>query len=104
MSKLTPSLSTDLSSLKKAHGVIRALNHPLRQRILKILDAEKGTHVSKIYTTLRMEQSLASQHLAIMRRVGIVLTDRKGKFIFYRVNHNRISQILQLAEQLGLSK
>lgn len=31
---------------------------------------------SEIYISLRLEQSVASQHLAILRRVEIVITDR----------------------------
>ncbi|MBC8034868.1 MAG: helix-turn-helix transcriptional regulator, partial [Chitinophagaceae bacterium] len=49
--------------------------------------------VTEIYIQLRLEQSVASQHLAILRRAGIVKTEREGKFIFYILNSNRIAEI-----------
>jgi len=56
--------------------------------------------VTEIYVKLRLEQSVASQHLAILRRAGIVITTREGKFIFYTVDYNRLEQINLFVEQL----
>lgn len=86
--------------LKKAVLVLRALNHKLRQQILNLIDTENKITVTEIYVKLRLEQSVASQHLAIMRRVGIVKTERDGKFIYYTVNHKRIEDINRFVEQL----
>jgi DNA-binding transcriptional ArsR family regulator len=43
---------------------------------------------------------VASQHLAILRRAGIVVTLREGKFIFYNVDYSRIDQVNQFVETL----
>ena len=56
--------------------------------------------VTDIYIKLRLEQSVASQHLAILRRAGIVATDRQGKFIFYSLDKDRVGQISTLVEDL----
>jgi DNA-binding transcriptional ArsR family regulator len=47
-----------------------------------------------------LEQSVASQHLAILRRAGIVTTQRDGKFIYYTVNYSRIDEINRVVEDL----
>ena len=78
----------------------RALNHKLRQQIVKLIDEQQKMTVTEIYVKLRLEQSVASQHLAILRRAGIVITTREGKFIFYTVDYNRLEQINQFVEQL----
>lgn len=83
----------DLIRLKKAAMVLRAMNHKLRQQILKLIDDHKKITVTEIYVKLRLEQSVASQHLAILRRAGIVNTTRDGKFIFYTVNCARIVEL-----------
>jgi DNA-binding transcriptional ArsR family regulator len=57
--------------------------------------------VTDIYIKLRLEQSVASQHLAILRRAGVVLTERQGKFIYYSLDKDRLSQISQLVEELA---
>ena len=43
--------------------------------------------VTDIYVKLRLEQSVASQHLAILRKAGVVQTERDGKFIFYSLGY-----------------
>ena len=80
--------------------VLRAINHKLRQQIVRLLDEKKKLTVTDVYITMRLEQSVASQHLAILRRAGIVITQREGKFIYYAVNHKRLLEINKFAEEL----
>ncbi len=94
------SLKINYHNLKKAALVLRALNHKLRQQILNLVETEKKITVTEIYVRLRLEQSVASQHLAILRRAGIVNTQRDGKFIYYTVNYERIDEINKMVEDL----
>ena len=93
-------LKINYHNLKKAALVLRALNHKLRQQILMLIETEKKITVTEIYVRLRLEQSVASQHLAILRRAGIVTTQRDGKFIYYTVNYARIDEINRVVEDL----
>jgi ArsR family transcriptional regulator, virulence genes transcriptional regulator len=93
-------LNVDFHSVKKAAVVLRALNHKLRQQLLKLIEDEKKITVTEIYVKLRLEQSVASQHLAILRKAEIVSTERDGKFIYYTVNHKRISEINEFVKDL----
>ncbi len=93
-------LKINYHNLKKAALVLRALNHKLRQQILTLIETEKKITVTEIYVRLRLEQSVASQHLAILRRAGIVTTQRDGKFIYYTVNYKRIDEINVVIEDL----
>jgi len=93
-------LQLDYVELRKAVLVLRAVNHKLRQRIIDLLDEHHQMTVTDIYIKLRLEQSVASQHLAILRRAGIVITERQGKFINYALNKERLAQISQLVEDL----
>ncbi len=87
------SIKVDLIQLKKSAAILRALNHKLRQQIIKLLNESKKMTVTEIYVKLRLEQSVASQHLAILRIAQLVTTKRDGKFIFYSVNYERIEEI-----------
>ena len=93
-------LNVDLLSVKKASLILRAINHKLRQQILKLIDEHGKITVTEIYVKLRLEQSVASQHLAILRKAGFVKTERDGKFIYYTVNTNRIEELNQFVESL----
>jgi ArsR family transcriptional regulator, virulence genes transcriptional regulator len=86
-------IKIDFLQIKKSSLILRALNHKLRQQILKLLEEQRKLTVTEIYVQLRLEQSVASQHLAILRRAGIVKTEREGKFIYYGLNHKRIAEI-----------
>jgi DNA-binding transcriptional ArsR family regulator len=88
-------LKIDLHNLKKAALVLRAVNHKLRQQILKLIDEHGRVTVTELYVKMRLEQSVASQHLAILRKAGFVKTDRDGKFIYYSVNIDRMDEVNQ---------
>ncbi len=90
----------DFLHMKKASLILRALNHKLRQQIIKLLDEHRKMTVTEIFVKLRLEQSVASQHLAILRRAGITATLREGKFIFYSLNYARIKEISNFVEEL----
>lgn len=90
----------DFLSVKKAAMILRAINHKLRQQIIKLINDQQKITVTEIYIKLRLEQSVASQHLAILRRAGIVKTDRDGKFIYYTLNYEKIQQIMDSVESL----
>lgn len=90
----------DYLKIKKAALVLRALNHKLRQLILKTIDEHKRITVTELYVKLRLEQSVASQHLAILRKAEIVNTVREGKFIFYTINEERIDEINKFVHNL----
>jgi len=87
------SFQVDLLNVKKAGLIIRAVNHKLRQQILKLIDESGKITVTELYVKLRLEQSVASQHLAILRKAGFVKTVRDGKFIYYSVNTDRLKEL-----------
>jgi len=93
-------LKIDLHNLKKAALVLRAVNHKLRQQILKLIDEHGRMTVTELYVKMRLEQSVASQHLAILRKAGFVTTNRDGKFIYYSVNINRMDEVNQFLADL----
>lgn len=93
-------LKIDAIQLKKASLVFRAINHKLRQQIIKFINQHGKITVTQIYVKLRLEQSVASQHLAILRKAGFVVTERDGKFIYYSINHNRLNEVHKIAQDL----
>jgi len=90
-----------LNNLNKALMVLRAINHSLRQKIIGLLDSNGRLSVTDLYVNLRLEQSVASQHLAILRNAGVVQTEREGKYIYYSLNKNRLAEIKELVGELA---
>ncbi len=85
----------DNDRLNTSAEILRALAHPLRMQILEFIDNNKSINVNKIYNTLKLEQSITSQHLRILRNAGIVETIREGKFIHYTINYSKIAHVVK---------
>lgn len=93
-------LTVNLLTIKKAALMLRAINHKLRQQILRQIDEHERITVTELYIKLRLEQSVASQHLAILRKAGFVKTSREGKFIYYSVNVQRLKDVNEMVNNL----
>jgi DNA-binding transcriptional ArsR family regulator len=88
-------------NFRKAAQVFRAINHKLRQEMLHLLRKNKKMTVTEIYLKFRLEQSVASLHLAILRKAHLVQTEREGRRIYYSVNYKRVEELNQYAQQLN---
>lgn len=93
-------LPIDYHDIKKAALILRALNNKLRQLVIKTIHENIRLTVTQLYISLRLEQSVASQHLAILRKAGIVSTERDGKFVFYTINSLQIDGINKFVKNL----
>jgi ArsR family transcriptional regulator, virulence genes transcriptional regulator len=93
-------IKLEYTPLKKAVLLLRAANHPVRKQIIVLLDEKKKLTVTEIYVKLRQEQSVISQHLAVLRNAGIVITEKEGKFVYYTLNKKRIAEISGFVENL----
>ncbi len=92
----------DYSDLRSAVLVLRAINHSLRKRMLKLLEEKGEMKVTDIFVALRIEQSIASQHLSVLRKANIVDTRREGKFIYYSVNTERVAYLANVIKELSV--
>jgi DNA-binding transcriptional ArsR family regulator len=87
-------------TLKRSAQVYRAINHDLRRKIFEYLVKNGKTTVTEIYRHFKLEQSVASQHLAILRLQNFVVTEREARFIYYKANTERLQQVNDLSQQL----
>lgn len=97
---MAKSKSAEYQSLESAKKKIRALDHDVRQKIITLLRSKEKLSVTEIYKTLRIEQSVASQHLSILRGASLVTGTRDKKQIFYSVNESEISALIENAGKI----
>lgn len=88
------SVVEDEKKIERAAYVLKAVAHPLRIRIIQMLNEHKELNVSSIYKNLNAEQSLISHHLINMRDKGILEIRRSGKNIFYFLVDNAIAEVI----------
>ena len=82
----TSSSVLSIKSLKATKMVVRALDHNVRKNIINLLVDSDEMNVTDIYIRLRLDQSSASQHIAILRKANIITPERRGKFIYYSIS------------------
>jgi len=82
-------------NLIQSAQILRALTHPLRMKILHYIDQEQTVNVNKIYNTLKLEQSITSQHLKILRLNDLVIARKDGKCMYYSLNYDRIAMTVK---------
>lgn len=76
--------------------LFKALGHPARVRLLEML-APGERPVSELLAATGLEASLASQHLAVLRRSGVVVARREGNAVHYRLADPSVVTLLSAA-------
>lgn len=91
--------SLSFQSAKKAQLMLKALDHEFRREIIEILGKNGNSDVTTIYLKLRVEQTVASQHLAVMRKAGLVACERDGKRQLYSINEVVFKKVISLIKE-----
>lgn len=90
----------DLESLRQFKAeFFKALGHPMRILILEILRGGPCS-VGKLAETVGASESAISQQLAVLRSRGIVVTERHGTTIIYRVRDLQLFDLLDSARRI----
>jgi DNA-binding transcriptional ArsR family regulator len=88
-------VTNDDKRIDKAAYVLKAIAHPLRIKIIQMLNENKELNVSAIYKNLNAEQSLISHHLINMRDKGILDIRRSGKNIYYFLVDTAVADVIE---------
>jgi DNA-binding transcriptional ArsR family regulator len=75
-------------------SLFKALGDPERLRIIRCLrDGPK--HVSDLAALLGSEVVKVSHHLGVLRHAALVIDDKQGRFVFYRLNPDVVPQLAE---------
>jgi ArsR family transcriptional regulator len=74
-----------MMSIQKYEKIFKALSDKNRLRILKMLQ-KKSFCVCEITDVLQLATSTVSQHLSILSEAGLIIGEKDGKWINYRIN------------------
>jgi len=74
--------------------IFKALGHPVRLRMVEGLSCNE-CNVNKMVKKLALPQSTVSQHLAILRRCGVIVMRKDGVKTCYTVGNKRVSDMIK---------
>lgn len=100
--RATPTPSTGAPIQEVKAELFRAIGHPVRIRLLELLTVDERP-VSDLLPETGLEASHLSQHLAVLRRTGLVQARREGNAVHYRLSHPSVVDLLDAARTFLLS-
>ncbi|WAL64570.1 metalloregulator ArsR/SmtB family transcription factor [Amycolatopsis cynarae] len=77
----------------------KTLGHPARIRVLELL-SEREHAVAEMLADIGIEATNLSQHLAVLRRAGLVVTRKEGSTVFYSLTSPHIAEFLLVARRI----
>jgi DNA-binding transcriptional ArsR family regulator len=80
--------------------IAKALSHPARIRILKILTEMNVCMCGDIVELLPLSQSTVSQHLKELKRVGLIQGEIEGPKVCYCVNNQNLQKAKKELDKL----
>ena len=92
---------SNMLNIGKQCEICKIFSNGSRVEILLALKAKPQT-VSAIVEKTGLNQSVVSQHLAILRNKGIVESDKKGAWITYRLKYPEIMDAFDIIK--GVTK
>ena len=85
--------------IETAARALKAISHPLRLKILCVVGGEEIC-VQDIVDAVGTSQSNISQHLAILREKGVLVTRKDANRVFYRVGDQRTLQLVGMMREV----
>jgi DNA-binding transcriptional ArsR family regulator len=82
-----------MSYVRGPTDVLQALADPTRRAVFERLAQGEAT-VSQITAGLHVSQPAVSQHLAALRRAGLVADRRAGRFVYYRAEPSGLTPLV----------
>jgi DNA-binding transcriptional ArsR family regulator len=96
------SVSREISEVSLLARVFGGISDATRLHIiLVLLDGERN--VSELVTAVGSSQGRVSMHLQCLRWCGFVESERRGKYVYYRVRDERVQELINLARAFAAS-
>jgi len=84
---------------EKIAKVFKVLSVETRVRMIELLK-RRPLCVNALAQTLKITPAAVSQHLRVLRDAGLVIADKQGYFVHYRVNGKTLADWNQTAKQI----
>ena len=94
--------ASKMSEVDLVARVFAGVSDPTRLRLLLLL-LEGERNVSELVAHLGTSQGRISIHLQCLRWCGFVESERRGKYVYYRVRDTRVRELIALAQAFATS-
>ena len=93
-----------ISKLQKVAKILKTIAHPVKLEILEVLEFKEPLDVTTICNKigLECEISMMSHHLSKMKDNGILVSEKRGKQVFYSIADRHLLNIFDCMENCDL--
>lgn len=95
------SVNIEDESIRRSAAIAKALGHPARIAILKILAQRETCFCGDITEIIPLAQSTVSQHLKALKKAGLITGTVEGVKTCYCLNPDGIRELNQLLSELS---
>lgn len=94
-------LKIDQVSVYRCVYLLGKLGNVGRLRVLNLFLENEELNVGQVRDMANVEQSLTTRHLEYLHSAGILERKRRGKFVYYRLNHARLKEINDIVKHIN---
>ena len=98
MANKTKTKLMSLEALGQAAECLRTLAHPHRLRIVQMLLQGRFT-VGELAEACEIPSHMASEHLRLMQRCGLLAQEKEGRFVYYAIAEPHLASIMRCVEE-----
>ncbi len=88
-----------MDNAERQARIFKVLSVATRVRMIELLK-HRSLCVNVLARSLDITPPAVSQHLRVLRDAGIVIADKRGYFVHYRINHDSLAEWLEIADGL----
>lgn len=85
--------------IQQSVDILKALAHPVRLQLLMEVIEKKRICVTELQQILGIEQAIVSQQLTILRRQGVLESEKQGKQCYYIAKKQGLEKIIRCLEE-----
>ncbi|MER7452676.1 metalloregulator ArsR/SmtB family transcription factor [Nocardia beijingensis] len=91
---LSPAAATELAA------AFKALSDPARLRLLSLVASRRGGEacVCELSAGFELSQPTISHHLKVLREAGLLSSERRGSWVYYRIQPQALAPLAQLLD------
>lgn len=95
----------DAESAVTLAGAFKALGDPVRLRLLSLIAAAGGEEVCvcELTPAFELSQPTISHHLKVLREAGLLTSERRGTWVYYRVIPAALQRLSDVLVPTGLT-
>jgi ArsR family transcriptional regulator, arsenate/arsenite/antimonite-responsive transcriptional repressor len=89
-------VTTETTIEQEVAVLTKALGHPARVRIMRLLLARDACYCGQLIDELGLAQATVSQHLKVLRDAGLIVGEIEGLRTCYWASRDRLVQLHEL--------